>query len=459
MDVIVTGCGRVGSQLAMHLSYEGHNVVVIDKDPDSFRRLGQNFNGIVLEGVAFDEEVLFKAGIEQADAFAAVTNYDNTNLMAAEVAKAAYQVPHVISRLYYPEKELTFFKMGIDYVCGTTLTADRIRERLFKSEHATLQQERLDLGIQVVEFLVPREADGMPLGRLDYGVSSKVVALLRNTHIVKFDGATPLREGDRILVVLRKKGWSVVSDCLGASCPADGPPGSLSPYSASAREEPKGAKVVIGGCSAVGAHLAYLLFMEGSNVTIIDEDPMLFGRLPPNYQGEFLEGVTFEEDVLLKAGIEEADAFVAATKFDNKNLMAAEVARNIFRVPHVMSRLFNPDKEPTFQALQVNYVCGTRLLEQSILEIIIRPVMRMYGSCFNNVLDIVEFVAPPELDGETAGSVAAQFGATIAYVARQGSGYMPESGFIIRTNDAITVLAEGKVKRKLERYIRKTIKG
>lgn len=88
MHIIIAGCGRVGSQLALYLSYEGHDVAIIDKDPASFGRLGSTFNGIVLEGVAFDEEVLLEAGIEKAEAYAAVTNYDNTNLMAAEMGAA-----------------------------------------------------------------------------------------------------------------------------------------------------------------------------------------------------------------------------------------------------------------------------------------------------------------------------------------------------------------------------------
>src|SRR5665647_2805334 len=151
MHVIVAGCGRVGSQLSEFLSYEGHDVMVIDKDPEAFNRLGAAFNGITIEGVAFDEEVLAEAQAEKADAFAAVTNQDNTNLMTAELATTIYEIPKVVSRLYYPERELTFFKMGIEYVCSTTLLTDRIKELLIKGEDIFVQQDRLDLGLQLVE--------------------------------------------------------------------------------------------------------------------------------------------------------------------------------------------------------------------------------------------------------------------------------------------------------------------
>ncbi|MDZ4168452.1 MAG: NAD-binding protein [Coriobacteriia bacterium] len=134
MNVIVVGCGRVGSQLATLLSIEGNNVAVIDKDADSFRRLGSAFNGVTIRGLGFDEEVLLEAGVEEADVFAAVTNLDNTNLMAAEVARKLFHVPHVVARLYNPQRERTYQQLDLDYVCGTTLVAESLLDKI-KSGH------------------------------------------------------------------------------------------------------------------------------------------------------------------------------------------------------------------------------------------------------------------------------------------------------------------------------------
>ncbi|WP_139651544.1 potassium channel family protein [Raoultibacter phocaeensis] len=125
-NVIVVGCGRVGSQLANMLSDNGSNVCVIDRNPDSFANLGRNFNGSVLQGLGFDEETLVKAGIEECDVLAAVTQLDNTNLMVAEVAGRLYGVPHVIARLYNPDHERAYMQLGIDYVCGTSLVAEDV---------------------------------------------------------------------------------------------------------------------------------------------------------------------------------------------------------------------------------------------------------------------------------------------------------------------------------------------
>ena len=130
MNVIVVGCGRVGSQLATLLSVDGHNVTVIDKDSESFRRLGTTFNGVTIRGLGFDKDVLEEAGIHECDAFAAVTNLDNTNLMAAEVARKIFNVPHVVARLYNPQRERTYQQLDLDYVCGTTLVAENLLEKI-----------------------------------------------------------------------------------------------------------------------------------------------------------------------------------------------------------------------------------------------------------------------------------------------------------------------------------------
>jgi trk system potassium uptake protein TrkA len=130
MNVIVVGCGRVGSQLATLLSVDGHNVTVIDRDAESFRRLGTTFNGVTIKGLGFDEDVLDEAGIQECDVFAAVTNLDNTNLMAAEVARKLFGVPHVVARLYNPQRERTYQQLDLDYVCGTTLVAERLLDKI-----------------------------------------------------------------------------------------------------------------------------------------------------------------------------------------------------------------------------------------------------------------------------------------------------------------------------------------
>jgi trk system potassium uptake protein len=125
-NVIVVGCGRVGSQLASLLSDNGSNVCVIDRDAQSFNNLGRNFNGAKLQGIGFDEDVLARAGAQDCDVLAAVTSSDNANLMICEVASRLCNISHVIARLYNPDHERAYMQLGIDYVCGTSLVAEDI---------------------------------------------------------------------------------------------------------------------------------------------------------------------------------------------------------------------------------------------------------------------------------------------------------------------------------------------
>lgn len=139
MYIVIAGCGRVGSQLARLLADEGHDVVVIDQDPDSFRRLGSNFAGRTIVGNAFDMDDLVEAGIEQADVFCALTNLDNTNIMAAQVAKKIFSVPEVIGRLYNPERLKTYQKLGLEMICGTSLMATELKNRVLTSGYDTVE--------------------------------------------------------------------------------------------------------------------------------------------------------------------------------------------------------------------------------------------------------------------------------------------------------------------------------
>ena len=129
MKVIIVGCGRLGAHLARRLDRENHEVIVIDRNAEAFSRLGTEFRGRMVFGTGIDEDILRRAGIEHADAFIAVTNGDNTNAMASEIAKLVFNVPRVVARLYDPVREDTFHTIGLmDTVCPTIMGSEKIRE-------------------------------------------------------------------------------------------------------------------------------------------------------------------------------------------------------------------------------------------------------------------------------------------------------------------------------------------
>jgi len=124
------GCGRVGGQLAGLLESDGHSVTILDTDAYSFRRLPPNFKGTALVGNGLDQEALKRAGIETADAFVVVTQGDNRNVMAAQIAKHIFKVPKVICRIYDPLRQELYSTLGLETLSPTTIFAQMLREKL-----------------------------------------------------------------------------------------------------------------------------------------------------------------------------------------------------------------------------------------------------------------------------------------------------------------------------------------
>lgn len=124
MYIIIAGCGKVGFGLASKLSREGHDVVVIDSDESSFMRLDNDFGGLRVVGVPIDQDILKKAGIDQADALAAVTPDDNMNIMVSQVAKEICGIPRVVARIYNPAREDIFHQFGLETICPTNLSVE-----------------------------------------------------------------------------------------------------------------------------------------------------------------------------------------------------------------------------------------------------------------------------------------------------------------------------------------------
>ena len=130
MNVVIMGCGRVGAELAALLEEAGHKVTILDRDTYSFHRLPSSFNGTPLVGDGTDEESLKKAGIEEADAFVAVTQGDNRNVMAAQIAREVFNVPKVVCRIYDSLREEIYHTLGLDTISPTKVGAQLLRDKV-----------------------------------------------------------------------------------------------------------------------------------------------------------------------------------------------------------------------------------------------------------------------------------------------------------------------------------------
>ncbi|TLM76797.1 MAG: TrkA family potassium uptake protein [Actinobacteria bacterium] len=211
MNVIVAGCGRVGSQLATLLSVDGHNVTVIDRDDAAFQRLGSTFNGVTVKGLAFDVEVLEEAGARECDTFAAVTDLDNTNLMAAEVARKLFSIPHVVARLYNPVRERTYQQLGLDYVCGTTLVADALLDKV-KAGHGHHLSALGD--VELVEFKVSADAAGKTVHDIEAHHGMRIAAVARRSTTFVPQADTMLERGDVLVASVKDEAFGRITHLM-----------------------------------------------------------------------------------------------------------------------------------------------------------------------------------------------------------------------------------------------------
>jgi len=201
MYVIIVGCGRVGSELAMLLSNEGHNVVVIDKSDASFERLGTTFNGLTLVGNGFDLGLLKQAGIEKADAFCAVTNGDNTNLVSAQVAKRIFKVPKVIARIYDPQRAHIYAALGLDIISGTILFAAMLRDKIIESRFTSYLIETKDLG--VIEIDIKGDLAGKFVREINMPGELLAVAIIRLQGVMLPEPDTILKDKDVLMAAVK----------------------------------------------------------------------------------------------------------------------------------------------------------------------------------------------------------------------------------------------------------------
>ena len=198
MHVVVVGCGRVGSELAGALTAAGHSVSVIDKNAKAFGRLPTGFLGERIVGFGFDRDHLAAAGIERADAVAAVTSGDNSNILCARIARETFGVERVVARIYDPRRALIYQRLGISTVATVAWTTDQVLRRLVPaSEHA---HDWVDPSGRVclVQRALPRACVGVKLSKLDEPGRFWITAITRFGEAKLVDDATIGQEGDLV---------------------------------------------------------------------------------------------------------------------------------------------------------------------------------------------------------------------------------------------------------------------
>ncbi|RPI54755.1 MAG: TrkA family potassium uptake protein [Chloroflexi bacterium] len=205
MNIIVVGCGRVGSELAYRLYERGHRVTVIDPVRASFDNLSPDFRGQTIEGEALNQDVLRRAGIAQADGLAAATNIDSVNAVVAHVASDVYHVPNVVVRNYDPHWRAVHETFGLHVVSSTSWGAQRMEEMLYQSEiHTVFSAGNGE--VEIYEFGVPAAWNGARLADLIPDGPCTVAAVTRAGRAQLPADDTLLESGDVILLSATMEG-------------------------------------------------------------------------------------------------------------------------------------------------------------------------------------------------------------------------------------------------------------
>jgi trk system potassium uptake protein TrkA len=201
VHIVIMGCGRVGSTLAHNLESRGHSVAVVDQDADAFRRLGAEFGGITVTGAGFDGDVLRQAGIERADAFAAVSSGDNSNIISARLARETFGVSRVAARIYDPRRAQVYERLGIPTVATVRWTADQIVRHLVPEGNVEIFRDPTST-VSIIEVPVHKDWIGRPLRALEDATGARTAYLTRFGIGTLPTASTVLQEGDQLFMLV-----------------------------------------------------------------------------------------------------------------------------------------------------------------------------------------------------------------------------------------------------------------
>ena len=201
MHVVIMGCGRLGSTLAQRLDAQGHQVAVIDRDADAFRRLGDGFGGVTVSGIGFDRDTLRTAGIERADAFAAVSSGDNSNIISARLARETFGVSRVVARIYDSRRAQVYERLGIPTIATIRWASERMYRFLVPDERVEVFRDPTSV-VSIVETPLHRDWIGRTVKSLEDRTGARVAYLARFGMGTLTHPSIVLQDGDQVYMLV-----------------------------------------------------------------------------------------------------------------------------------------------------------------------------------------------------------------------------------------------------------------
>ncbi len=215
MHVVIMGCGRVGSTIAHSLEARGHSVAIIDQNPDAFRRLGADFRGLTVTGIGFDREVMIAAGVQRAEAFAAVSSGDNSNIISARVARETFGVRRVVARIYDAKRAEVYERLGIPTVATVRWTADRMLRHLVPEAVGEVWRDPTSK-VSIIEVPLHSAWIGHPVRALEEATGTRVAYLMRFGLGTLPTPSTALQDGDQVFMLVTDDMVGPVTKITGA---------------------------------------------------------------------------------------------------------------------------------------------------------------------------------------------------------------------------------------------------
>jgi trk system potassium uptake protein TrkA len=196
-------------------------------------------------------------------------------------------------------------------------------------------------------------------------------------------------------------------------------------------------KAIVIGCGRIGAGLAQTMSLQGHAVTVVDPDPSAFERLARGFKGEVVQGVGFDREVLLRAGIERADGLAAVTSSDEANVVAARIAREVFHVPRVIAQLYDPRKAEIYRRLGLQTVTPTTWGINRIADLLSYSGLDVIASLGSGEVDVVEAEVPPHVVGRMVSDVTIAGEVMVAAITRKGRSFLPTLGAVFEEADRV----------------------
>jgi trk system potassium uptake protein TrkA len=215
VHIVIMGCGRVGSTLAHILEDRDNSIAIIDRDPEAFRRLGSTFKGERVTGIGFDRAVLIQAGIERADAFAAVSSGDNSNIISARVVRETFGVQRVAARIYDPRRAEVYERLGIPTVATVRWTADQMLRKLLPEGTEPLWRDPTGK-IVLAEVAFSPDWIGEHVKAVEASTLTRIAFIDRLGQAFVPEPGTVLQEGDVIHVVAKESELDRIAAMFGS---------------------------------------------------------------------------------------------------------------------------------------------------------------------------------------------------------------------------------------------------